>query len=131
MKDLYIVKTEGDCEGRTTQNLGIWEGSISDIALHLADKCIYSLQFEKVVFNKPGRPTKSEVSISSYNIDFNELGDDRVTNISETHFSMSATVSNLSAEEQARANALKILSKYSKKELDLILENAKYLRNED
>lgn len=42
---LWKVTTEGDCEGKTTRNLGIYEGNISDIAFYLKDKCEYSLQF--------------------------------------------------------------------------------------
>lgn len=42
---LWKVTTEGDCEGKTTRNLGIYEGNISDIAFYLKDKCEYSLRF--------------------------------------------------------------------------------------
>lgn len=44
----WKVTTEGDCEGRTVKNLGIFIGNIDDIALHLADKNYYSLNFQKV-----------------------------------------------------------------------------------
>lgn len=42
------VSTEGDCEGRTSRNLGIFEGYLNDIAFHLADKAFYSLDFKEV-----------------------------------------------------------------------------------
>lgn len=42
---IWKVTTEGDCEGKTTKNLGVYEGNISDIAFYLKNKCEYSLQF--------------------------------------------------------------------------------------
>lgn len=44
----WEVTTEGDCEGRSTRQLGTFEGYIDEIALGLADKCYYSLTFKKV-----------------------------------------------------------------------------------
>lgn len=44
---LWKVTTEGDCEGKTTRNLGIYEGNISDIAFYLKNKCEYSLRFSQ------------------------------------------------------------------------------------
>ena len=38
---IWEVSTEGDCEGRTSRNLGIFEG-------YLADKAFYSLDFKEV-----------------------------------------------------------------------------------
>ena len=49
---LWQVSTEGDCEGRTVKNLGIWEGFIDDIALHLADKVMYNLWITPAEVNK-------------------------------------------------------------------------------
>ena len=49
---LWKVTTEGDCEGKTTINLGIYEGNISDIAFYLKDKCEYALQFTPVKVSK-------------------------------------------------------------------------------
>ena len=49
---LWKVTTEGDCEGKTTRNLGIYEGNISDIAFYLKNKCEYSLRFS------PAKATK-------------------------------------------------------------------------
>ena len=42
----WKVTTEGDCEGRSTKTLGIFEGHIVDIALALKARTFYSLQFE-------------------------------------------------------------------------------------
>ena len=45
---IWNVTTEGDCEGRTTTQLGIHEGFIDEIAFALADKSGYSLTFKQV-----------------------------------------------------------------------------------
>lgn len=49
----WEVTTEGDCEGRTTKNLGTYEGNLSDIAFALADQCYYSLHFTPARILKP------------------------------------------------------------------------------
>lgn len=53
----WMVTTEGDCEGRSTRNLGVYVGYIDEIAFALAEKCYYSLKFEKVCTDVP-TPTK-------------------------------------------------------------------------
>lgn len=45
MKRYWSVSTEGDCEGHTTRQLGVYYGHIDEVALHLADKQYYSLSF--------------------------------------------------------------------------------------
>ena len=45
---LWQVTTEGDCEGRSVCNLGVYEGNIDEIAFALADKCCYCLNFRAV-----------------------------------------------------------------------------------
>lgn len=42
---IWHVTTEGDCEGRSTRDLGIHEGYIDEIALALADKCCSIMRF--------------------------------------------------------------------------------------
>lgn len=63
---LWNVTTEGDCEGRSTKNLGDFEGNIDEIALHLADKCYYSLRF--TLISPPEfttyKPTGDSVNVS-------------------------------------------------------------------
>lgn len=44
----WVVTTEGDCEGRTTRNLGTHWGHVAEIAFQLADKSMYGLCFEPV-----------------------------------------------------------------------------------
>lgn len=43
----WTVTTEGDCEGRTTRNLGTYIGFVDEIAFHLADQSYYSLTFKR------------------------------------------------------------------------------------
>lgn len=69
MNCLYKVTTEGDCEGRSTNNLGIWHGAIADIAFHLADRMFYSLNFEPVTINKPTKISKEKVVIKSWTLE--------------------------------------------------------------
>lgn len=46
---IWEVTIHGDCEGRSTRNLGFYEGYIEDIAFYLHPKSVYnSLSFEKV-----------------------------------------------------------------------------------
>ena len=64
---LWKVETEGDCEGRSVRQLGIYEGYIDEIAFGLADKCYYSLQFtylSKDDINQKFVPKKDSVNIN-------------------------------------------------------------------
>ena len=61
----FIVTTEGDCEGRSTKDLGTYTGYIDEIAFALADKAYYSLCFHKVRPEKLDMtPKKDTVKIS-------------------------------------------------------------------
>ncbi len=44
----WKVTTEGDCEGRSTRQLGCYKGHIDDIALMLKSQCYYSLLFTRL-----------------------------------------------------------------------------------
>lgn len=44
---LWIVTTEGDEEGRTTRQLGSYEGYLDEIAHKLASEAFYTLEFSK------------------------------------------------------------------------------------
>ena len=48
MSKIYFVTTEGAEEGRTTRNLGYFQGNVDDIAFFLVDKCAYALDFKEV-----------------------------------------------------------------------------------
>lgn len=41
----WHVTTEGDCEGRTTVNLGVHEGYLDEVAFELAPRAMYTLTF--------------------------------------------------------------------------------------
>ena len=61
---LWQVTTEGDCEGKTTTNLGVHEGYLDDIAFSLGSRAYYSLQFQKMDKSKkpaaePPKPVES------------------------------------------------------------------------
>ena len=45
MSKIYFVTTEGDEEGRTTRNLGYFQGNVDDIAFQLADKCANAVNY--------------------------------------------------------------------------------------
>ena len=49
---VWKVSTEDDIDGRSMRNLGVYEGFVDEIALYLADKSVYELQFEAVVPTK-------------------------------------------------------------------------------
>ena len=61
---MWKVETEGDAEGRSMTQLGVYTGFIDEIALALADKCSYTLYFQLV---KPKEldltPKKKSVAI--------------------------------------------------------------------
>lgn len=63
---IWRVTTEGDCEGRTTKELGVWEGYIDEIALHLADRVMYGLCFDVAESKSSSSlpPAGKEVNIS-------------------------------------------------------------------
>lgn len=64
IKGVWKVTTEGDCEGRTTRDLGEYEGYIDDIALSLANQCYYSLHFTRRNVKKAPAPKKGKVNVS-------------------------------------------------------------------
>ena len=45
---VWKVTTEGDCEGRSTKTIGVFEGHVVDIALQLSKQSYYSLMFSPV-----------------------------------------------------------------------------------
>ena len=62
---LWLVTTEGDCEGKTIHTLGYYTGNIADIALSLADKAYYTLRFAPIVGKKvSGVPMRESVDIA-------------------------------------------------------------------
>lgn len=70
----WHVTTQGDCEGRTTTDLGIHHGYLDKIALALGSKAYYSLNFEAI--DKPKPPSLLAVRAKAVNI---QLGVDSGT----------------------------------------------------
>jgi hypothetical protein len=73
---VWHVTTEGDVEGYTTKDLGVWYGHVCNIAFHLAHKSSYKLEFTPV--SSMNYSTVSGVTVSknknvdiSMNIDSN------------------------------------------------------------
>lgn len=68
---LWKVTTEGDCEGRTTDNLGFHRGHIVDIAHRLGGHTMYSLNFRPAnendlkVSDRPVEKVHIQLDISS------------------------------------------------------------------
>lgn len=56
----WRVTTEGDCEGKSTRDLGVYVGYIDDIAFALSEKCFYALEFTKVCADVPKPKTIRE-----------------------------------------------------------------------
>lgn len=58
----WKVTTEGDCEGRSTKNLGEFYGHVANIAFYLADKVFYSLKFIPVESPRLNTPQINNVT---------------------------------------------------------------------
>lgn len=128
---LWQVSTEGDCEGRSTRNLGVWEGFIDDIALHLADKVMYNLWITPVDINKvTEKPKARRVDVymnSIAHIDDKERLDiatrafaNRNVRISESNYYGAFVINNNTSEEEIlRASALSKLTAAERKVLGL------------
>ncbi|AFQ96441.1 hypothetical protein [Bacillus phage vB_BceM_Bc431v3] len=54
----WKVTTEGDCEGRSTKQLGTYEGHILDVVRQLAGQAYYQLTFERVQAQRATKLTK-------------------------------------------------------------------------
>jgi hypothetical protein len=78
----WKVTTEGDCEGRTTTNLGTYEGYLDDIAFALANKAMYGLRFTYVnpaeLKGQHAKATKIQVSLDIETGTWDMKGKERV-----------------------------------------------------
>lgn len=63
---LWDVTTEGDCEGRTTTQLGVHQGHFDEVALKFANKAYYGLRLKWVdpTISKGIKPKATEVQVS-------------------------------------------------------------------
>lgn len=59
----WHVDTEGDCEGRTTRDLGVHRGHIDEIAKRLAPSCYYGLRFRPAFDEEPLPKPKKKGSV--------------------------------------------------------------------
>lgn len=117
----WKVTTEGDCEGKSTKNLGVYVGYLDDIAFALADQCFYSLRFTKVCTDIPiPKSAKEKVNVSldiesnTWNMDEKErveyfrrllCGRDNVT-ITDGQFYASVTLHRKDLEKTKKEIAL-------------------------
>ena len=130
---LWRVTTEGDCEGRSTKNLGIYQGYIDDIAFALADKCSYVLQFEKICTDIP-KPTKAipkvavslDIKSGTWDLNseervnfFRNMLPGRNIRVFDSNFATSITLENTNIEQTKREIALAKLTSEEKSLLGL------------
>lgn len=132
----WKVTTEGDCEGRSSRDLGTYEGNIDEIAFALADKCFYSLNFRAVSpyeseFNMtPKRKTVDiQLDVGSGTWDMKPkdraiavsgLMRDRPVAVSEsTFYGCVRLTTNKKTEEEKKAEALAKLSPEERRLLGL------------
>ena len=137
MKEIYKnpygtwhVTTEGDIEGKSIRDLGTFTGYVDEIALHLADKCLYSLTFEKVQPVSEYIPKKREVNVQFdiesgtwENLDINEIKDafsDRPVEITNSNYFASFKIISHKIPENIKQNALDKLTEEEKEALGLI-----------
>lgn len=128
----FKVTTEGDCEGRSTRDLGIHTGYIDEIAFALADKCFYTLNFTLVEPTSldltPKKDTvKISLGIDSGAWDFNvvdamdyfkDFFSDRDVEVVGTHGYGSCTIS--THKETIEEKKEKILQKLSNEEKQIL-----------
>ena len=137
MKEIYKnpygtwhVTTEGDIEGKSIRDLGTFTGYVDEIALHLADKCLYSLTFEKVQPVSEYIPKKREVNVQFdiesgtwENLDINEIKDafsDRPVEITNSNYFASFKIISHKIPENVKKTALNKLTEEEKEALGLI-----------
>lgn len=132
---VWQVTTEGDCEGKSVRNLGVFSGRLDEIAFALSKKAMYSLTFKKLDLSVP-TPTevRREVTIA-LDIDsgvWDMTASERVGTIremlkdtenifvSEGSTYKSVTLSREDAQEEIRRSALAKLTDEEKSALGLL-----------
>lgn len=131
---LWSVSTEGDCEGNTLRQLGVYRGHIDEIAMALANQAMYSLKFKPVdAESLPSNPTPvSSVSVQM-DIDsgtWNMTPEERVEYMKEmcsgrpVSFSpgryYASTVMHFSEEDVQEAKRIAALNKLTPEERKLL-----------
>ena len=132
---VWQVTTEGDCEGKSVRNLGVFSGRLDEIAFALSKKAMYSLTFKKLDLSVH-TPTevRREVTIA-LDIDsgvWDMTASERVGTIremlkdaenifvSEGSTYKSVTLSREDAQEEIRRSALAKLTDEEKSALGLL-----------
>lgn len=128
----FKVTTEGDCEGRSMEDLGVYTGYVDEIAFALADKCCYKLCFtlvEPITLDlTPKKDTvKISLDIDSGTWDFNvadameyfkDFFANRDVEVIGTHGYGSCTIS--THKETIKEKKEKILQKLSEEEKKIL-----------
>jgi hypothetical protein len=123
---IWKVTTEGDCEGRSTRDLGIFKGFIDEIALHLADRCYYTLDFKPVKLQEEFSPKANEVHISlpfDLSNNYSERFKDRPVTVEKGSFYKSILIRSknaLTQDEKDKIEREKILSKLTTEERKIL-----------
>ena len=131
----FKVTTEGDCEGKSIRDLGVYTGYIDEIAFALADKCFYTLCFALVEPTTLDLTPKKDTVKISLNIDsgvwdfngadamdyFKDFFANRDVEVISTHGYGSCTIStHKETIEEKKEKILQKLSEEEKKILGLI-----------
>ena len=128
----FKVTTEGDCEGKSVRDLGVYTRYIDEIAFALADKCYYTLCFtlvEPTILDlTPKKDTvKISLNIDSRAWDFNgadameyfkDFFANRDVEVIDTHGYGSCTIS--THKETIEEKKEKILQKLSEEEKKIL-----------
>ena len=115
MYGLWEVSTEGDCEGRSIKRLGLWEGFVDTIALHLAPKAMYHLWFSLAKVNQvKEQPTTRCVDVY-FDTESNLPGMDSPTRVKEVAKLLSGR--NVTVEPSCYYGCVKIVNNRSEEEL--------------
>lgn len=137
---IWTVTTEGDCEGKSVNNLGTFEGYIDEIAFALAGQAYYALQFRPARqladpdFAKPGIKVNISLDIDSGTWDlhgkdradfFRKLLAGRNVTVQEGQYFASVTIIDGSSPEEVlrKERDLKrkqALAKLTQEEQDLL-----------
>jgi len=131
----FKVTTEGDCEGRSTRELGVYTGYVDEIAFALADRCCYSLRFTPVEPDELDMTPKKDTVKISFDINsgawdlkpadairyFKEFFKDRDVEVTGAHGCGSCTIStHKETIEEKREKILQRLSDEEKRILGLM-----------
>jgi hypothetical protein len=117
---VYEITTQGDCEGRSIENLGLYSGDLASILLYLANKARYSLDVTAkdtrpiihIEKDSPDfKPTAKEVHFSG--VDFVNATKGR---IKPSHYCRCSCLSLEAPEDEVR----KILDKLSEEDIEVL-----------